>query len=35
VPVVTRRLEPVAFSPDEVTGRLKEPPAKFDWRQAL
>jgi hypothetical protein len=35
VPVVTRRLEPVAFSPDEVTGGLKEPPAKFDWRQAL
>ncbi len=35
VPVVCRRLEPVVFSPDEVTRGLKEPPAKYDWRQAL
>jgi hypothetical protein len=34
VPVVCRRLQPVVFSPDQVTGRLKEPPAKYDWRQA-
>ena len=34
VPVVCRRLEPVVFSPDQVTKRLKDPPAKYDWRQA-
>jgi hypothetical protein len=34
VPVVCRRLQPHVFSPDQVTAGLKEPPAKFDWRQA-
>lgn len=34
VPVVCRRLEPQVFSPDAVTARLKEPPAKDAWRQA-
>jgi len=32
-PVVCRRLEPGVFVPDAVTRRLKEPPAKYDWRQ--
>ena len=35
VPVVCRRLEPQVFSPDVVTGRLKNPPEKFDWREAV
>lgn len=33
VPVVCRRLEAVAFKPDQVTGRLKDPPERYDWRK--